>query len=103
MYPDIASNKPAIKNTQYLWADIQISWGNIPNILAKVAPAPSDTNRAGNAQHSKVDVEPNRLNIRPSRLIHGRFMVVNSFNIKARVGYHFGDGLIVNGGIGCKV
>lgn len=45
---------PATPKTMAFCSDIAVIHGTVPTIPTKVAPIPSVTNKAGNAQHSKV-------------------------------------------------
>ena len=45
---------PETPKTMAFCSDIAVIHGTVPTIPTKVAPMPSVTNKAGNAQHSKV-------------------------------------------------
>ena len=51
---------PATMNNRFFCAESHISPGIAVVKLAMTAPAPSEMRRAGSAQHSKVDVLPNK-------------------------------------------
>ena len=59
-----ADNKimPVTMEIVTLYWETTINWGKKLTIDAKVAPAPSRTNRAGKAQHISVDEEAKSLN-----------------------------------------
>ena len=50
---------PATPKTMAFCSDIAVIHGTVPTIPTKVAPMPSVTNKAGNAQHSKVPRDVN--------------------------------------------
>ena len=50
---------PATPKTMAFCSDIAVIHGTVPTIPTKVAPMPSVTNKAGNAQHSKVPKDVN--------------------------------------------
>jgi len=59
MTPATPIIRDAIIVIKILYFDKTIRTGKMLNRLAKLAPAPSATNTAGKAQHTKVDVDAN--------------------------------------------
>ena len=55
--------QPAKTKSGILCSEIQTNWGTAVTRLTMTAPAPSETSKAGNAQHSRVPSELNRVSV----------------------------------------
>ena len=99
MYLDAISNMPANTNAPILCSEIQINWGIVLVRLAKTAPAPRPTKRAGRAQHSRVDALENNVKNSVVFLISS-FISLNFFNIVAGMLNNGCNGFIGNHLIG---